>query len=109
MKNKDNGDSPSHILTRVLLCDCFISVFNHYYDLFVVVVITIAPRNECFRGYTGISLSFCSSVCPSVRRVSIRVQNTCVCQSAGKGINSLPYMATLGSSNITANKDVMDK
>ena len=48
------------------------------------------------------------SVRPSVR-VSIRVQNTCVCQSAGKGINSLPYMATLGSSNITANKDMMDK
>ena len=28
--------------------------------------IITTPQNDCFRGYTGISLSVCLSVCPSV-------------------------------------------
>ena len=46
--------------------------------------ITVIPlQNECFQGYTGISLSVCVSIC-----VSVCVQNTMFCQSAGRGIES---------------------
>ena len=38
--------------------------------------------------------------------VSICVQNTSVCQSAGRGINPLPDTPVLGSSNSAANKDM---
>ena len=42
-------------------------------------VIIKPPKNECFRGYTGISLSVSVSVC---------VQNTSFCLSTGRGIRS---------------------
>ena len=47
------------------------------------------PTNECFRGFTGISLSVRLSVCLSVC-LSFCIQNTSFCQSAGRVINPLP-------------------
>ena len=42
-------------------------------------LIFIPPQNDCFLGYTRISLYVC---------VSVFVQNTTFCQSAGEGIKS---------------------
>ena len=52
--------------------------------------IFILLQNECFRGYTGISLSVCPPVCLCVS-VSVCVKNICFCQSTGGGIKSLSY------------------
>ena len=46
----------------------------------------IPTQNECFGGYTRISLSVRPSLCPYVC-VSVCVQNTSFCQSAGGGIS----------------------
>ena len=51
----------------------------------------LPPQNECFRGYTGISLSAHRCVC-----VSVCVQNTNFCQSAGGGIKSHLMTALVG-------------
>ena len=55
----------------VRLCTKYLSLFS------------LPLQNEYFRGYTEISLSVCPCVC-----VSICVQNTSFCQSAGGDIKS---------------------
>ena len=53
----------------------------------------IPPKNKCFGGYTGISLSVrvcecvcvCPSMCPSVFKI---LEIACFCQSAGSSIKS---------------------
>ena len=52
-------------------------------------------QKECFKGYTGISLSV---------RVSICVQNTCFCQSADRGIKSQLVTALVCTNSVCKTK-----
>ena len=69
------------------------------YFLYLPVLVIIPPQNECFRRYTGITLSVRLSVRPFT--------NTSFCQSAGWGIKSLLVKAlvTIAMNRLSINRD----